>query len=404
MAAELLRCPPEEFAARRRRAAKAAVEAGWDGLLVAGRSAGTHDAHKNVHWLSRHSMAGVVTTPTGNWSAFGQDFVLVDGDGRGTLVSAGITEPPEIEDVRTSQDVEGLLSETIRDLGLGGARLGLAGSEVLPWTVSRRLALDFPELSLTPADLLLAKLRLALSPVDCDMLRQAARIGCEVLGAALAAAVPGATDGDVVAAGLADAARRPRVQHWDFAMSSGARSVHYCSSSFPMWDAATPYEPGDMVHPDCYGYVDGYAYDVQRTVVVGGRPSDRQRELIEGATRHVRELGQALHDGITPREVHRLGTELMRELGHVPPDRPDAWFSLVPHFGHGFATGFDWPWLGVEAPDPDEPLRAPTALTVEIPWEDDEVGGAYIEDEFLVLPDRVECLTEEVPLPMEATG
>jgi Xaa-Pro aminopeptidase len=383
---EMLRCPPAEFADRRRRAAAAAAEAGWDGLLVAGRSAGTHDAHKNVHWLTRHSFAGVVTTPTGNWSAFGHDFVLVDGDGRGTLVSAGVTEPPLVDDVRTSQHVEDVLVEAIRDLGLGSARLGLAGSEVLPWTVAGRLAREFPSLELVPADLLLAKLRLALSPVDCDMLRQAARVGCEVLGAALAAALPGATDGDVVAAGLSEAARRPLVQHWDFAMSSGERALHYCSSSFPMWDAATPYSPGDMVHPDCYGYVDGYVYDIQRTVVVGGAPTERQQELIDGATRHVRELG----------------TELMRELGHVPPARPDAWFSLVPHFGHGFATGFDWPWLGIEAPDPDEPLRAPTALTIEIPWEDDDVGAAYIEDEFLVLPDRVECLTAEVPMPVEA--
>lgn len=386
--------PETEFADRRRRLAEAGTDRGWDGVLVAGRSCGTLDAHRNVHWLTGHSFAGVVTTPTGPWSALGHDFVVIDGDGSGTLVSAGTTREPHVEEVRTNQDVESELVAALRDRGLTRGRFGLAGSEVLPWTVGRRLAREFPELELEPADLTIAKARLRLSPIDCEMLRHAADVGQRVLEATLAAAVPGATEGDMAAAGLAEAARTPGTQHWDFAMASGDDSFVYCSSSLPMWDAVTPLRAGDLVHPDCYGYVNGYVYDIQRTKVVGSSPTPAQRVLIEGATEHARRLGEALYDGITPREVHTRGMELMKEMGHELPDRPDSWFASVPHFGHAFSSGFDWPWLGPETLDCDEPLRGPMALTVELPWERDGVGAAFIEDEYLITESGSECISD----------
>ena len=87
----------------------------------------------------------------------------------------------------------------------------------------------------------------------------------------------------------------------------------------------------------------------------------------------------------------------MAELGYEPPEDPLGWFSVFPHFGHAFATGFDWPWLGATVPEADFPIRAPFALTIEIPWERPGIGAAFVEDEFLVFADRVECLTADLP-------
>ena len=66
-------------------------------------------------------------------------------------------------------------------------------------------------------------------------------------------------------------------------------------------------------------------------------------------------------------------------------------------FGHGFSSGFDWPWLGASGPGATEPLVAPYAVTIELWWGEEGVGSALVEDNVLVLPDRVENLTASVP-------
>ena len=95
------------------------------------------------------------------------------------LVSAGITEAPAIDDVRTGHDVAACLVAAVHDLGLASARLGLAGSEVLPWATAAKLQGEFPKLSFEAADVLLAQLRLTVSAAECDLLRSGGHRGHE---------------------------------------------------------------------------------------------------------------------------------------------------------------------------------------------------------------------------------
>ena len=67
------------------------------------------------------------------------------------------------------------------------------------------------------------------------------------------------------------------------------------------------------------------------------------------------------------------------------------------HFGHGYASGFDWPWLGVTGPLVDLPLQAPYAVTIELYWQEPGVGQAWVEENWLVLPDRSERLSGVLP-------
>src|SRR5436190_19968800 len=188
------RIPDGEFAERRTRAAAAAREAGFDGLLVVGRSSGSLDMCFNVHWLTRHYFVPPAVVPTGFWRSYGFDFVLIDGAGRSALASCGTTDPPVIDDVRLGLDVEQLAVDLIRDFDLERGRLALVGSEVLPWTVAHRLQREFPNLVLKPADLLMAQLRLTLSDAECEMVRQSVAAGSRMLLAGLEAARMGATD------------------------------------------------------------------------------------------------------------------------------------------------------------------------------------------------------------------
>jgi Xaa-Pro aminopeptidase len=399
-----IRIPEPEFAERRARAAAAARTAGYDGLLVTGRSSGSLDMCFNVHWLTRHYFVPPAVVPTGFWRAYGFDFVVIDGDGRSALISCGTTDPPVIDDTRLGLDVEQSLVDTMRDLGLERSRLGLVGSEVLPWTVGRRLAADFPDLRFEPADLLMARLRLTLSEAECAMVRQSVAAGSRMLNAALGAARVGATDGDVAAAGWGIAARTERQQHWNFIMASGPIAGEYAAGSLPSWDPIRPYEAGDLIHPDCYGYVDGYMYDVQRSVVVGAPPSSRQQWLIDGAWDQAQTLGTALRDGITCREIYEHGVRFNAGRGYRGRDAVRQSWEEGGHFGHGYASGFDWPWLGVTGPLPDEPLRAPFAVTIELYWQERGVGQAWVEDNWLVLPDHSERLSASLPKTLAPDG
>jgi Xaa-Pro aminopeptidase len=289
--------------------------------------------------------------------------------------------------------MDGLLIETLRERGLDKARLGLAGSEVLNWAATLRLQQELPELTLEPCDILLARLRTTLSEAECDMVRQSCRVGSEILTAGLAAAVEGATDGDVAAAGLAVAARTPRTQHWNFIMASGSRAGEYASGSLPSWDPATPYRNGDIIHPDCYGYVDGYMYDVQRTCVVGGKPSSDEAYMIDHCWEMVHVVGDAMYDGITPRQIHAVAKEYREKHAE---GFEDAW-AAADHVGHGYASGFDWPWIGPRAEGADDPLVAPFAVTIELWWSKPGLGAAVIEDDYLVTADGPENLTASVP-------
>jgi Xaa-Pro aminopeptidase len=398
------RIPEGEFAERRTRAAAAAAEAGFDGLLVVGRSSGSLDMCFNVHWLTRHYFVPPAVVPTGFWRSYGFDFVVIDGTGRSALASCGTTDAPLIDDIRLGLDVEQLVVDAIRDIDLERGRLALVGSEVMPWTVAHRLQREFPHLVLKPADLLMAQLRLTLSDAECDMVRQSVAAGSRMLLAGLDAARVGASDGDVAAAGWGVAARTERQQHWNFIMASGPISTDYAAGSLPSWDPIRPYEAGDLIHPDCYGYVDGYMYDVQRSVVIGAPPSARQQWLIDGSWDQAQTLGSALRDGITCREVYELGKRFAEGRGYSETDAIRQSWEEGGHFGHGYASGFDWPWLGVTGPLVDEPLKAPFAVTIELYWQERSVGQAWVEENWLVLPNGSERLSSSLPKTLAPDG
>jgi Xaa-Pro aminopeptidase len=351
----------------------------------------------NIYWLTRHYFVPPMVVPTGFWRAYGFDFLVLDGDGRVALATCGTTDAPVIDDLRLGLDVEQLFVDAIRDLGLTRGRVGLAGSEVLPWTVGERLRREFPDLELVPADLLMAQVRLTLSEAECDMVRQSVAAGTRMLEAGLRAARPGASDGDVVAAGWDVAARTERHQHWNFIAASGAIAGEYAAGSMPSWDPVTPYRPGDMIHPDCYGYVDGYMYDVQRTMIVGAKPTPRQQWLIDGSWDHAQVLGETLRDGVTCRDVYQAGLRFMADRGYRGRESARQSWELAGHFGHGYSSGFDWPWLGETGPLVDEPLRAPFAVTIELYWQEPGVGQAWVEENWLVGLHGSERLSASLP-------
>src|SRR4029078_5721516 len=92
--------------------------------------------------------------------------------------------------------------EGLRRTGLDKGRIGLVGEDIVPIGMYRRFENATPGAQWIAADRILAALRAVKSPAEIARLRAASHLGSRMIEAVLAAAIPGATHGDVVAAGL----------------------------------------------------------------------------------------------------------------------------------------------------------------------------------------------------------
>jgi Xaa-Pro aminopeptidase len=185
------------------------------------------------------------------------------------------------------------------------------------------------------------------------------------------------------------------VAQWDLPYASGPCSGHFQWPRLPQHDADRKYEQGDLVHPDNYGYVNGYIYDIVRTRCVGDRPAEWQREIIDGAAGCVREVIAHLKPGVTAGELFDTGKQYLIDNGFTDEVAFNASF---PCFGHGDGLAFDDPWLARNTPDENVALVPSTVWSIEI-----QVGrnghAAGFED--MVVIDKngtVEILTEELPI------
>lgn len=145
--------------------------------------------------------------------------------------------------------------------------------------------------------------------------------------------------------------------------------------------------PGDLLLLDFGAQVDGYCADLTRTVVVGARPSPRQREVYE-AVRSAQVAALAgMRPGMTGREADALAREALKARG------------LADAFRHSLGHG-----LGLEVhEDPrlaatsDTPLPAGAVVTVEPGVYFEDWGGIRLEDDALLTPAGPDLLSPGAP-------
>jgi Xaa-Pro aminopeptidase len=177
-------------------------------------------------------------------------------------------------------------------------------------------------------------------------------------------------------------------------MASGPDAGHFQWPRMPQWDSARRLRAGDMIHPDSYGVVNGYIFDMVRSKVVGGEPTASQRRLIQGAADCVHAIIAEMRPGVTCGQLHAAGQRSLREAG-LTQETPLG--NAFPAFGHHDGLGFESPWIVGEGSDADEQIRAPAVLSIEAEVTDG-VEAAGCEEMVLVLPDSVEVLTSDLPI------
>jgi Xaa-Pro aminopeptidase len=378
--------PSEEFAERRRRALALAAGHGLDGLLVCARGGGALDRYGDVFYLTNHySSFPYIPDLPGAWTGRAHSFLVMPVGDEPTLV----VDIPSIEAIEMPRDrirFADLVTEAAIEVlrtSLPRGRIGLVGGDTLPVTMAKAFEAALPDAVFVPADGILAELRAIKSPAEIARLEAASRLGSRMIETMMEAAVPGATHGDVVAAGL-DVLVPARGALYNSFMASGRGGPNptLTRCNFPTWGAKTPLAEGEWFRIGISGVLDGYCFDLARACPIGKAVPD-QVAAFEAALAVIDAGIGAIRPGATAGDVARAGAAKQDELGF-------AWKGVFSGLGHGLGLGWDSPWL---VPDDATPIVPGMVLCLEKTLMRDGWLGDF-EETVVVTADGARLITD----------
>jgi Xaa-Pro aminopeptidase len=298
----------EEIVERQHRARAAAANAGYDALLVVGRS--FYDRPGDLAYLTNHFPPFPTTVFSETNRGMGHAFFLLTTDGGAVL----LTDPRRhradlvaVDDVRSAADLGAATISLLRELKLERGRVGLVGDDILPAAFDRQFRETLLELQLLPEREIVAPLRKIKSPAELALMRRAALCA----DAALTTAVDlirdgGVTEREVCAAAIAAG------------MRAGADFMRYFRVHSGPWSAAgsrwpqamdRPIGQGEIVALDAIGAYQGYQFDVNRATVCGAPDAERLR-LLETVLNATNRAVEACVAGARVRDVATSAIEV----------------------------------------------------------------------------------------------
>ena len=390
--------PAAEYAQRRERLRALAAERGLDGVLVVSRGANGADWGADIVYLTNHYSAfPQIPDRPGRWTGRGFSGLVMPANEDGTLV----VEIPDwredlvhVDDVSVSLDLWAGLAHALRERGLAGAHIGLIGRESLLHVTVERIREELPDIRLSWADDLIEGLRRIKSDAEIALMRESTRVGCEMVEAFVSAAVPGATEADCVLAALSRGLPQGAFP-LDIPVASGAHVDHFLWDRMPSWDWKRPLESGDMIHPDMYGTVNGYFYDMVRTTVAGRTATAAQREVLEASVAVVLHIIDGMRPGVSCGELFERGSNWLTEHGfEAPGAEASEGVAMLgqsyPSFGHSLGLAWENPSI-VEG---EQAVLEPNmVIAVEAEVGRPGAGTGAFEHNVLVTESGVEILT-----------
>ena len=361
-----------------------------DVLLVIGRS--FYDRMGSLTYLTNH----FPPFPPGAFSE------TVRGMGHGVLVLPLEEEPllfvdhrnyrrdmVHVEKVQVEANISAGLVNQLERLGAQGARVGIAGEDIMPATMYIDLTTALPDAQFSNANALVEQLRARKSETEVAYLKRAAEIVETGYTAIFDAIRPGVSESDLCAEGHAAG------------MRAGADFVRYVrvhSGPWASWGSRWPQatqrklEAGDLIRFDYVGAVEGYGFDVNRTAVVPGKKLEKSVEEMLELTIATSEAAMgAVHAGAKASDVHEAASRFLDDNAN------GAGQYLFPMAGHGI--GLETVEAPIIRPDNAMVLERNMVLCVEPQFVLPEVGGTNIEQMVLVTDDGCELLTTTTTRP-----
>lgn len=362
----------EEIRGRQQLAREKALAAGYDALLVVGRS--FYDRPGDLAYLSGHFPPFPTTVFSDGNRGMGHAMLLLPVVGEPVLLTDARKHRPDlvvIDDVRAAGDLGLGLIELLKETYLEDANIGLVGDDILPAAIDRQLLRELPGLTLDAEPNIVAGMRAIKSPGELDLLRRAALCADAALMTANAMIRRGGvTEREVCAEAIAAA------------MRAGADFVRYFRVHSGPWSAFgsrwpqamnRPIEPGEIVALDAIGAYRGYGFDVNRTTVCG-EPDAETRRLLETTLEATNAAVAQIRPGAAVASVADAAVEVMQR------GRYGDYFAGMMGHGIGLET-VELPYLKVGEPTLLEPNMV---LCVEPGLFIPEVAGAAIEQEVVV--------------------
>ena len=390
-----------EFKERQQRATEAAAERGFDALVVWSRGGTSVDFYGDGFYLANHHSPFPPNQDTPAWSARSYSGLLLPVEGDPVLVLDLPEFDPDVlhvDDIRSTLHVPQTFAKVLAERGLDKANLGLAGRDTMLLAHVRHMAAELGhEVSFTPADEIVDRLRMVKSEGELKLIRAAAEVGIGWQNTMMEAVEPGRTEGEVIGAGL-DYLSANGGFAYDAAIASGSRSQYFFSRmNMPTWDAKRVIEKGDLVHVDAWGPIDGYYTDLVRSTVAGRSASDEQRELLDGSVAIIRHICDQVKPGMAIGEIYSLGANWMVDNGFGEhraelADSGTDFGNLFPAFGHGFGVGLENPWII----DGEQTIvEENMCLAIEALLGRPGVGGAGFEEDIIVTADGCDVITAD---------
>jgi Xaa-Pro aminopeptidase len=364
----------EEVLERQDKARSLAEAAGYDALLVVGRS--FYDRPGDIAYLTNHFPPFPSTVFSDTNKGFGHAFFFLPVAGAPVLITDGRKHRVDlvpVDDVRPAADLGAAVVDLLRERELERGRIGLVGDDILPAAFDRYFTAELPGLRLEAEPKIVAGLRLIKSPAEIALMRRAAMCA----DAALTTAVEvinggGATERDVCGEAIAAA------------MRAGADFVRYFRVHSGPWSAAGSrwpqamdrrIEPGEVVALDAIGAYQGYQFDVNRTTVAG--PPDTDKLVLLETVREATERAvEACVAGVSVSNVAQIATKSVAGSPHAA--------SLGVMMGHGIGLEtVELPYVQVN--DHTE-LRPGMVMCIEPGIFVPEFAGASIEQEVVIQP------------------
>ncbi|MBM3598248.1 MAG: aminopeptidase P family protein [Alphaproteobacteria bacterium] len=331
-----------EFADRRRRAVAAASARGLDALLICSRGGGTVDRFANAVYLANfYTSFPYISDLAPDWTARAHTFLILPV-GRDPRLIADVPYISEVAlpgpSIVQADDVLAALIAELQSLGLSRARIGFVGEDIMPWSAMRQVQAALPDIGWEKADDILAELRAVKSPAEIGLLREASRIGSRMIEAMLDEARPGATHGDIVAAGQQVLTRAGGILYNSFmASGTGGENPTVYRCNFPTWGNPHKLAEGEWLRLGISGLYRGYYFDLSRSKSIG-RPSNHQVDAFEAAISVVQEGLATIRVGATAGEVADRAFAKQEKLGYPIQ-------GVFSGMGHGIGLGWDSPWL-----------------------------------------------------------
>ncbi len=376
-----------EFEARRRKARERAQSRGLKGLLVCSQGGGSLDRYGDVKYLTDfYTPFPCIPDLANNWSGRGYTFFVLPVDAEPRLIA----DVPNngciaLDDDRIhySDMVIEAAVDAMRKSGLDRGTISLVGGDALPVNAFKTIEAALENVEWRDAQDILTGLRAIKSPAEVALLRHAAGAGSRTIEAMMAAAVPGASHGEIVAAGLQFLVPAGGILYNSFMASGrGGEDPVYVKSNFPTWASHEPLADGQWLRLGISGVLNGYYFDVSRSKAIGAA-TNRQVDLFEAAIDCVEAGISACKAGATAEQIARAGLDKQTSLGY---DIKGVFSGL----GHGIGLGWDAPWL---APGETLEIQPNMVLNFERTIRHDGFLGDF-EETVLVTHEGPEKLTD----------